>query len=109
MILIFSKKSLKLEGDNTNADITKQEFLNCSDGYWNISPEKKRNGHPAPFPEELIYRLVRYYSYTENVILDMFGGTGTVAYVAAKNNRNFIHIDISEEYCKIAKERLMTI
>ena len=39
----------------------------------------------------------------------MFGGTGTVAYVAAKNNRNFIHIDISEEYCKIAKERLMTI
>ena len=36
----------------------------------------------------------------------MFGGTGTVASVAAKNNRNFIHIDISEEYCEIASNRI---
>lgn len=109
-VLIFSKNSLKLEGEKTKSDITREEFLDFSDGHWNISPTtKNRKGHPAPFPEELIYRLIKYYSYTENVVLDMFGGTGTVAYVAAKNNRNFIHIDISEEYCKIAKERLMTI
>ena len=93
----------------TGSDITKQEFLNCSDGYWNIAPEKKRNGHPAPFPEELIYRLTKYYSFKENTVLDMFGGTGTVAYVAKKNQRNFIHIDISEEYCKIASDRLETL
>jgi hypothetical protein len=36
----------------------------------------------------------------------MFGGTGTVAVVAYKTGRQFIHIDISEEYCNIAKKRL---
>ena len=108
-VLIFSKNSLKLAGDNTKSDITKQEFLNYSDGYWKITPEKKRNGHPAPFPEELIYRLIKYYSFKENTVLDMFGGTGTVAYVAKKNHRNYIHIDISEEYCDTAKKRLEMI
>jgi len=39
----------------------------------------------------------------------MFGGTGTVAYVAKKNHRNYIHIDISEEYCDTAKKRLEMI
>lgn len=38
-----------------------------------------------------------------NIILDMFGGTGTVAIVSAKNNRKFIPLDISEEYNKTAK------
>ncbi len=39
--------------------------------------------------------------------MDMFGGTGTVAVVAYKTGRKFIHIDISEEYCRIAYKRLM--
>ena len=60
----------------------------------------------APFPEELIYRVIKFYSYRGNIVLDMFGGTGTVAVVAYKTGRRSIHIDISEEYCKIAYERL---
>ena len=104
-VLIFSKNSMKLEGDKSKSDITRDEFLNYSDGHWNILPvTKNRKGHPAPFPEELIYRLVKYYSYEGNTILDMFGGTGTVASVASKNNRNFIHIDISEEYARESSE-----
>ncbi|MEK9174361.1 MAG: DNA methyltransferase, partial [Patescibacteria group bacterium] len=59
-----------------------------------------------PFPEDLIYRLVKFYSYKDSTVLDMFGGTGTVATVAAKTGRNFIHIDVSPQYCKIAKDRL---
>ena len=39
----------------------------------------------------------------------MFGGTGTVAAVSAKNNRDFIHLDISEEYNKTAKKRLIKV
>ena len=39
----------------------------------------------------------------------MFGGTGTVAAVCSKNYRNFIHIDVSKEYCEIAKKRLEKI
>lgn len=105
-VLIFSKNGDKLNGNPKDADITAEEFKKFSDGFWKIQPERKRNGHPAPFPEELIYRLIKFYSYKGNVVLDMFGGTGTVAVVSHKNDRKFIHIDISKEYCKTAKDRL---
>ena len=105
-VLIFSKDKDKLEGKKKKADITKEEFMKFSDGMWCISPETKRNGHPAPFPEELIYRIIKFYSYKGNTILDMFGGTGTVAVVAQKTDRKFIYIDISPEYCKTAEKRL---
>jgi len=105
-VLIFSKEKDRLDGDSRNADITKQEFMDFSDGFWKIQPETKRNGHPAPFPEDLIYRLIKFYSYKDNSVLDMFGGTGTVAVVAYKTKRHFVHIDISEEYNKVAQARL---
>lgn len=105
-VLVFSKGSWQLKGDPKDADITAAEFEKFSDGFWYIPPETQRNGHPAPFPEELIYRLIKFYSYKENVVLDMFGGTGTVAVVSYKTGRKFIHIDISEEYCEVAYKRL---
>lgn len=105
-VLIFSKDQDRLDGNPDMADITKEDFMKFSDGFWEIRPETKRKGHPAPFPEELIYRLIRYYSYKENNVLDMFGGTGTVAAVAAKTNRNFLHIDISPQYCQVAQNRV---
>ncbi|MCS6861818.1 MAG: DNA methyltransferase [Abditibacteriales bacterium] len=82
---------------------TSDEFVRFSDGFWHIAAESQRKGHPAPFPEELIERLIKFYTYRGNVILDMFGGTGTVAAVAAKTQRRFIHMDISAEYCKITR------
>ncbi len=105
-VLVFSKDQDRLEGNYNDADITKEEFMNFSDGFWKIQPETQRNGHPAPFPEELIYRLVKFYSYKGNTVLDMFGGTGTVAVVAYKAGRHFIHIDISEDYNKVAQRRV---
>jgi len=105
-VMIFSKGQDRLDGDPKNADISKEEFMKFSDGFWQIWPETRRKGHPAPFPEELIYRLIKFYSYKDNIVLDMFGGTGTVAAVAAKTGRDFIHIDISPQYCKMAKDRV---
>lgn len=105
-VMIFSKGQDRLDGDPKNADISKEEFMKFSDGFWQIWPETKRKGHPSPFPEDLIYRLIKFYSYKGNAVLDMFGGTGTVATVATKTGRQFIHIDISPQYCKIAKDRV---
>ena len=105
-VLIFSKNGDKLFGNPKDADITAEEFKEFSDGFWQIQPERQRNGHPAPFPEELIYRLIKFYSYRGNTVLDMFGGTGTVSVVAHKTGRHSIHIDISNEYCKTAQNRL---
>lgn len=107
-VLVFSKGSWTLDSDSKDADITADEFMRFSDGFWYIPPESQRRGHPTPFPEELIYRLIKFYTYKGNTVLDMFGGTGTVAVVAQKTGRHFIHIDISPKYCKIAEQRLET-
>jgi DNA modification methylase len=105
-VLIFSKVRWKLDGDRNKVDIGPREFERFSDGFWAIPPERRRNGHPAPFPEELIERLVKFYSYRENVVLDMFGGTGTVASVARRLGRHYLHIDLAEEYCRLAATRV---
>jgi DNA modification methylase len=105
-VLVFSKGSWRLDGDRSKIDIGAKEFQDNSDGFWSIPPERRRDGHPAPFPEELIRRLIRFYSYRENVVLDMFGGTGTVAAVARANGRHYLHIDSSAEYCALAIERI---
>lgn len=105
-VLVFSKGTWRLPGPRSAIDISAQEFQDFSDGFWSIRPERRREGHPAPFPEELIRRLVKFYSYRGNTVLDMFGGTGTVATVARATGRHFVHIDASPEYCRQALDRV---
>ncbi|MGA8303012.1 MAG: site-specific DNA-methyltransferase [Thermoplasmata archaeon] len=108
-VLVFSKGQWNLPGDRAMIDISAREFETFSDGFWKIPPERRRAGHPAPFPEELIERLVKFYSYRGNVVLDMFGGTGTVAAVARRLGRHYLHIDSSAEYCAAAAERVRRV
>lgn len=70
---------------------------------WEFGQESK-NKHPAPFPVGLIERIIS--STNAELILDPFMGSGTTALAAIKLNRNFIGIDISPEYCEMARERL---
>jgi DNA modification methylase len=58
------------------------------------------------FPEELATKVLKLFSYQDDIILDPFNGVGTTTLVASLNNRRYLGIDISEEYCKKAKERL---
>lgn len=69
----------------------------------------KRVKHPAPFPEELPHRLINLYSFENDIVLDPFMGSGTTAVAALKNKRKFIGYDISEEYVKIAYERIASV
>lgn len=108
-VLVFSKGQPRLEGAKNRIDISAEEFQRFSDGFWDIPPETRRRGHPAPFPEELIRRLVKFYSYRENLVLDMFGGTGTVPTVARREGRHFLYVDRSPEYCQQALERVRAV
>lgn len=105
-VLIFYKNTKNFGKGKT--DISKEEFIKWTDGMWEINPETK-SGHPAPFPEELPERLMKMFSYPESIVVDPFGGSGTVAYVAKKFNRRFIHIDISKKYCSESKKRVKSI
>ena len=105
---IFCKNSLKKEGDKNNVDIDSEEFKKWVYGKWSIAPERnmKKYKHDAMFPEELVKRLLKLFSYKNDIILDPFNGAGTTTKVAKQLNRKFIGIDISEEYCKTAEDRL---
>ncbi len=79
------------------------EKANACGDIWEFTQEMK-NGHPAPFPVKLIDRIIS--STNAKVILDPFMGSGTTAISATNLNRNYIGIDISPEYCEMAKARI---
>ncbi len=63
-------------------------------------------GHPNQKPERTVDWIIEYLSNPDNIILDPFCGSGTIPYIAKKLGRNFIAIDSSPEYCKIATNRI---
>jgi len=73
---------------------------------WNdIKGESARN-HPAPFPEELVDRLVRMFSFVNDTVLDPFVGTGTTMVASARAGRNSIGVEIDQKYWRLARDRL---
>lgn len=105
---VFCKESHRKKGQAEKIDITGEEFKNWVYAKWDIAPERnmKKYNHPAMFPEELVVRLLKLFSYQDDIVLDPFNGAGTAALVAYKLKRHHIGIDISPEYCEIAEERL---
>jgi SOS regulatory protein LexA len=107
-IEIFCKETHKKSGDSKNIDITADQFKKWVYAKWDIAPERnmKQYEHPAMFPEELVVRLLKLFSYKNDIVLDPFNGVGTTTAVTRKLNRRYIGIDISKEYCKGATQRL---
>lgn len=66
----------------------------------------ERTNHPAQFPIDLIDRIIKGFSNTNDLILDPFMGSGSTAEVCIRNNRYVIGFEINPEYCKIIKERI---
>lgn len=76
-------------------------------GYMKSTKDPIAYSHPAIFPESLAEDHILSWSDTGDLVLDIFGGSGTTAKMALKNDRKFIHIDISEEYNEIARKRIL--
>ena len=62
--------------------------------------------HPAIFPEKLAEDHIRSWSVEGDIVLDPFGGSGTVAKIARELQRNWVYIEVSQKYCDIARARL---
>ena len=114
-ILIFSKGNYKRERDKEEKElrkdnITKEEFIEWTKSVWTMNTESaKRIGHPAPFPEELPNRLIKLFSFTNDIVIDPFMGSGTTAIAAIKNNRNLVGYEINEEYINLANNRILNL
>lgn len=78
---------------------------------WNLIPvqsSKERTGHPAQFPEQLANDHIISWSNIGDTVFDPFMGSGTTGKMALLNNRNFIGIEIDEQYFEISKERIQS-
>ncbi|MCE1246852.1 MAG: site-specific DNA-methyltransferase [Firmicutes bacterium] len=106
-ILVFSKDSYSREKSDRESTITKEEFLEFTKSVWNFNPQSaKQAGHPAPFPVELPYRLIQLYTYSGELIVDPFMGSGQTAIAALKCRRKYIGYDINPEYIENAEIRI---
>ncbi len=108
-LLIFAKQEFS-RPDKGVSDIARDEFMEGTLSVWEVAPESAtRVGHPAPFPVELAEKVIRLYSYVDDVVLDPFMGSGTTCLAAAQNQRHYVGFDIAQEYCDLAERRLQAI
>lgn len=111
-VMVYRKKPTILIDyfirNHPNQNIIEESKID--DGYektniWYISPARDKR-HPAIFPKELAEKVIRYYSFKNDVILDPFGGIGTTAKAAVELHRRFVSIECSDEYIQSTKSDL---
>ncbi len=82
-------------------------FMELAQDHWTVPPESaQRIGHPAPFPVELVRRLVQFYGYRGCHVLDPFAGSGTVGVAARQLGFDATLMEFSADYCALAKKRI---
>lgn len=119
-VMVFYKGSKQHKGDKDKIDITGEEFKEWTKNTWYfnetdnnyyedlmcIPNDAKKSDHPAPYPNGLVERLLKLYSYQDDIVLDPFNGIGTTTYVSEQLGRRYIGIELSKKYCDIAMSRL---
>jgi len=107
LILILYKNNWK-KNEKRQSDITKDEFIEWTNGLWTFQGQSKKGagGHPAPFPVELPKRCIKLFSFVGDVVLDPFMGSGSTMIASILHNRKGVGIEIDNEYCEIAKKRI---
>lgn len=85
--------------------------MKCRGTVWryatsNTEGNRLKLKHPATYPDKLVEDLIACFSEPNDLVIDPTAGSGTTCVVAAQQGRRYIGIDISTEYCDIARERL---
>lgn len=94
------------EEQREGSRIDKVDFQKWFSQIWELPGASTKNGHPAPFPLELATRLVKMYSFIDDVVLDPFSGSGTTMLAAINSNRNSIGVETEKDYCQSTIQRL---
>ena len=114
-VLVYRKKTDRLIDWNLRSHpdpdaVKRSRILGEYDktNVWDITPSN-HSIHPAVFPEELVSRVLRYYSFEGDCVLDPFAGTGTVGRVAAAMGRRFLLIEKHPDYFEVMQRELRQI
>ena len=104
-IMVYRKNSPFLLDKNIKAydkNLKNDEQID-STNCWHISPKSDKN-HPAVFPPELCEKVLKYYSFENDIVCDPFAGSGTFGKVAIKMNRIPLLCEQNEEYAEKLKK-----
>ncbi len=102
-IMVYRKKCPFLLDRNINGYESYDKFPNeeiDTTNCWYISPKSDKD-HPAVFPEELCRRILKYYSFEGDAVLDPFAGSGTFGKVAYKMKRTPVMCEMDDNYIKL--------
>jgi DNA modification methylase len=109
-ILVMQKPTCKVSDvlKKYKGDILEQSLV--ADGYersnvWQFNPETASK-HTAPYPLALTDRVVKYYSFVGDTVLDPFSGSGTTGVSAVTHNRAYVGCEMHQEYVDMATERI---
>ena len=110
-ILIFRKPDGNLidkivrsySGDRLQQSLVTGDYERSN--VWSINPETKSK-HSAPFPLELPEKLIRYYSFVDDLVLDPFMGSGSTGIACINTDRQFIGIEKDPNYFNLATKRI---
>jgi len=111
-LLVYRKHTDKLIDWNirSHPDQKLVKESKIPDGYettniWRIKPAHDKR-HPAIYPLELVEKVISYYSFKNDVVLDPFAGIGTTAIAAIKKKRRFVMVEINPTYVKNIKDEV---
>lgn len=109
-VLVYRKKTDRLIDwyirKHPNQEIIRQSKIKGDyekTNVWKIHPAHRKD-HPAVFPVELAEKVIQYYSFKNDVVLDPFAGIGTVGEAATKLARRFVLIDINRKYVDVMRQ-----
>ena len=101
---IYHNRSAKEKQANK---INMEGYQEQSKNIWNIRPVAPReNMHPCPFPEELARRVIKYYSYKGDTVLDIFSGSGVTNLVAEELERKHIGMETEKQYVEYSVKKI---
>lgn len=84
--------------------------MKCRGTVWDYLMAGDKNAlkrqHPAPFPDQIPLDVIQCFCPPGGLVLDPFMGSGSTAVAAVRTGRRYLGFDISEEYCRIARERV---
>lgn len=107
-ILIFKKLGDAPKPSKEQKELsimTAEEWNTFFAGHWNFSGARQ-GGHIAMFPEELPRRLIKMFSFVNEIVLDPFAGSGTTSLAAKNLDRNSVGFEINPEFLPMIKEKL---
>jgi len=97
-------------GETINSTKIKINDTKCPGTIWDYTNGGDKillkQQHPATFPDKIPYDFIQVFTQPNDFVLDPMVGSGSTAITATILKRNYIGIDISKEYCEIAKQRI---